>query len=1032
MTASDDQTIRIWNWQSRACVAQLTGHSHYVMCAQFHPKDDLVVSASLDQTIRVWDISHLRRKGSLTPVDDGFGSARSSSGQIDLFASSDGQVKFILEGHDRGVNWVQFHPTKPMIISGSDDRSVKLWRYNDSRAWETDTFRGHFNNVSCVVFHPTLDLILSASEDKTIRVWDYSKRGAQPQTFRRDHDRYWILAVHPYLGTFAAGHDAGMQVFKLERERPPQILLDDSLFFMKGPTLVRRDLNKAAAAETNLVTLTQAPVLPALLDYSAADKAFLVSYGNEYELVSRSGKKGIGSHAMFLSSGRFLVFDATEQSLFIKSINDNANVGVIRCPIPGVEHVFAAPDNCVLLTSPVLVSLFDLDSQTILVEANVPRVKRVAWSPDNSRCALMSKKGITLMDRTLNIISTINEAVPIKSGVWDQHQNLFYYTSPHHLKYMLPSGETGIICTIENPLYLVRIRGDIVQALDRQASLVTLHIDPAEYIFKLALLEQDLPRVMSIIENHALVGQSVISYLRQHGYAAIALQFVDDPMGRFELALECANWEVALDAAEHIDIPDIWNSLGEQARKLGNYSLAKLAFGNSGNEAELLHLAALTGDVPVMRSASQESSATGIQASMMLGDSLNLAKTLEGMGLHSLAYLAYRNAGVKQNPPNGVSVELPEKEGVIQPVRATNPCDEPWPLSHPLINLDLPSPAPLRKNSDPLAGTHDFVMEGHQGEWEMDDGLRMEASAPQEDEFTDFAVGSDNPLLQTKLPVYHLLAGSIDSTKKLLQQQAGVVDFEPLQPMFEHSLQLQAYGAFINRFEDAHPFVTLVDLQSKLQEGLTFTTAGKFVDAIKAFEWVLHGVLFTVLQPGESVSDLIEEAREYLVGLRMELKRKELIASAGGNELEGKLATRVLELACYFTSCKLRPEHLILALRSAMTLSFKLKQFDLSSRMAHRLIDLQPGEAISAQAQKVLAVAKSSAPSGVSLDIQYDDHLDFDIDPTKFTPIYFGGSSEACPLCGALYGAAEKGTVCRICRVSGIGASTTGLHLCLE
>jgi WD40 repeat protein len=27
------------------------------MCAQFHPTEDLIVSASLDQTVRVWDIS---------------------------------------------------------------------------------------------------------------------------------------------------------------------------------------------------------------------------------------------------------------------------------------------------------------------------------------------------------------------------------------------------------------------------------------------------------------------------------------------------------------------------------------------------------------------------------------------------------------------------------------------------------------------------------------------------------------------------------------------------------------------------------------------------------------------------------------------------------------------------------------------------------------------------------------------------------------------------------------------------------------
>ena len=32
------------------------------MCAQFHPKQDFVVSASLDQTVRVWDIGGLKRK----------------------------------------------------------------------------------------------------------------------------------------------------------------------------------------------------------------------------------------------------------------------------------------------------------------------------------------------------------------------------------------------------------------------------------------------------------------------------------------------------------------------------------------------------------------------------------------------------------------------------------------------------------------------------------------------------------------------------------------------------------------------------------------------------------------------------------------------------------------------------------------------------------------------------------------------------------------------------------------------------------
>ena len=72
------------------------------------------------------------------------------------------------------------------------------------KAWEVDTCRGHYNNVSCVLFHPRQELILSNSEDKSIRVWDLTKRTCL-NTFRREHDRFWVMAAHPTLSLFAAG-----------------------------------------------------------------------------------------------------------------------------------------------------------------------------------------------------------------------------------------------------------------------------------------------------------------------------------------------------------------------------------------------------------------------------------------------------------------------------------------------------------------------------------------------------------------------------------------------------------------------------------------------------------------------------------------------------------------------------------------------------------------------------------------------------------------------------------------------------------
>jgi len=115
----------------------MTGHNHYVMCAQFHPKEDLIVSASLDQSVRVWDISGLRKKHS-APTSMTFEDqmARANGSQADMFGNTDAVVKFVLEGHDRGVNWVAFHPTLPLIVSAGDDRLVKLWRMSgEYNAW---------------------------------------------------------------------------------------------------------------------------------------------------------------------------------------------------------------------------------------------------------------------------------------------------------------------------------------------------------------------------------------------------------------------------------------------------------------------------------------------------------------------------------------------------------------------------------------------------------------------------------------------------------------------------------------------------------------------------------------------------------------------------------------------------------------------------------------------------------------------------------------------------------------------------------
>ncbi|XP_004486721.1 coatomer subunit beta'-1-like [Cicer arietinum] len=179
VSASDDQVLKLWNWKEGwSCNQTFEGHSHYVMQVAFNPKDpSTFASASLDGTLKIWTLD------SSAP-------------------------NFTFDGHLEGVNCVEFFESndKQYLLSGSDDYTAKVWDYDSKNCIQT--LEGHKNNVTSICVHPELPIIITTSEDSTVKIWDVVTYRLQT-TLNLGLERVWSIGYKKGSSKLAFGCDKG-------------------------------------------------------------------------------------------------------------------------------------------------------------------------------------------------------------------------------------------------------------------------------------------------------------------------------------------------------------------------------------------------------------------------------------------------------------------------------------------------------------------------------------------------------------------------------------------------------------------------------------------------------------------------------------------------------------------------------------------------------------------------------------------------------------------------------------------------------
>ncbi|KAL3441572.1 hypothetical protein BJX65DRAFT_245042 [Aspergillus insuetus] len=189
VSASGDRRVRLWDVHTGHPIFTLEGHQDWIDAIAFSPLGDAVASGSGDRTVRIWDVhtgncrlvlhGHEHSCASVAFSPDGkLIAAGSYDRTIRVWETGTGTLVHILRGHEDQVKAVRFSPDGRLLASGGVDQSIRIWAVEDGCT--VQTLRGHRAHISSLAFAPTQDsssssstiVLVSGSEDNTIRVWD--------------------------------------------------------------------------------------------------------------------------------------------------------------------------------------------------------------------------------------------------------------------------------------------------------------------------------------------------------------------------------------------------------------------------------------------------------------------------------------------------------------------------------------------------------------------------------------------------------------------------------------------------------------------------------------------------------------------------------------------------------------------------------------------------------------------------------------------------------------------------------------------
>jgi len=189
MAGTTGGSIHVYDCDSKEQKRVLHKHTKPIKSLAIHGTESLVLSASMDGKILLWDYAgedwNLRKtfdvksqclmQVAFDPKDTNmFASAQDKTVKIWDRCQDDSQLTTILTGHSYQIECLDYFSgggDKPYMITGSRDKTAKIWDCKNASC--VQTLEGHAGPVDIVCCHSGVSILITGCrEDGSIRLWN--------------------------------------------------------------------------------------------------------------------------------------------------------------------------------------------------------------------------------------------------------------------------------------------------------------------------------------------------------------------------------------------------------------------------------------------------------------------------------------------------------------------------------------------------------------------------------------------------------------------------------------------------------------------------------------------------------------------------------------------------------------------------------------------------------------------------------------------------------------------------------------------